>query len=209
MLTNPSSVVADEVEVKQATDIADTPGIYIIRCAATGAAYVGSTNLLRRRLRRHFSKLDSNHGEVYLMQQDWNRYGECGFEVWIFPCTAYRSWIETQLILHFCSLEDHGGYNRMFGSHWGLHARICDIESKLRRSGKFVYLRGDNRVRLGHVYAQTFTRHVDHLSKAVAQIQDELTSRKSEKQLPAILAALQRVSIHKLRKISVVEPVRR
>lgn len=185
----------------EAEPVGSASGVYIIVCVATGAIYIGSAESWPKRLRSHISKLDRDVGEVNLMQEDWNHYSDENFKVWIYPCAeADLWWIENQLILHLHSMEDHGGYNRMVYLQWGLHARIYNTESKLVRSGKLYIPDGLRHVRLGKVYAQTFAQHVKPLSEEVAQKMADLTCPEFSEQLPAILAALQAVSIAKLRR---------
>jgi group I intron endonuclease len=54
-------------------------GVYQIRNCTNGKLYIGSTNDLVRRERKHFSELRNNkHGNQHL-QNAWNKYGESCF----------------------------------------------------------------------------------------------------------------------------------
>ena len=53
--------------------------IYQIKNEVNGKIYIGQTIRLEERKRRHFQKLKSNTHDNYLLQEDWNKYGEESF----------------------------------------------------------------------------------------------------------------------------------
>lgn len=63
--------------------IARVPGIYVIRCLATGREYVGSSVDCKGRADQHISKLrDGTHINKRL-QGAWSYYGESSFEFFV------------------------------------------------------------------------------------------------------------------------------
>ena len=51
------------------------PGVYSIYCARTNRYYIGGSNNIKVRLRKHFSKLRKNEHHIALLQTDFNKYG--------------------------------------------------------------------------------------------------------------------------------------
>ncbi len=159
--------------------VENVPGVYIIHCVHNGVSYAGSAEVLRRRLREHFNKLNRGAHEVHLMQKDWNFLGSKGFEVWFCPCSVNELCrAEVRLILSLACMQEQGGYNLMIAGMWGLCARIYDTERKLSRSGKCVFPTGfEPRARLGEIYAKTFAQDVNRLSDEVAEKMADLARR--------------------------------
>jgi group I intron endonuclease len=54
-------------------------GIYHITCLPTGCAYVGSSDVIRRRWQKHRTLLRGNRHHNYLLQAAWNEHGETAF----------------------------------------------------------------------------------------------------------------------------------
>ena len=73
------------------SDLWNRSGIYQIKCLATNKVYVGRSKNLARRIRRHFSKLDSGEHKNSHLQAAYIKYGLSEFSV---------------SILEFCSNED-------------------------------------------------------------------------------------------------------
>lgn len=56
-----------------------TAGVYLITCAANGRFYVGSSNNVERRFRRHITAMEGGRHHNPLMQRAWRKYGSSAF----------------------------------------------------------------------------------------------------------------------------------
>lgn len=55
-------------------------GVYVIRNLVVDRIYIGSTVDFGNRRRQHLHKLRNNSHKNYLLQKDWNKYGEQAFQ---------------------------------------------------------------------------------------------------------------------------------
>lgn len=99
--------------------------IYCIRCKENGRVYIGRTYRLNTRIREHFDELRRGMKTTYRyklgnvissFQEDYNRYGESAFEVYILEekvqpedCKSRENyWID-----FYAATNPKYGYNRL------------------------------------------------------------------------------------------------
>jgi hypothetical protein len=73
-------------------------GIYQITCTRTGKTYLGSTQNIIERLKKHFTQLKTNTHPNTEMQEDFNLYGEQAFTV-SFIKLVHQNYSRKQLYL--------------------------------------------------------------------------------------------------------------
>jgi group I intron endonuclease len=92
----------------------DKPGIYAIRCIATGRAYVGSSTRVRKRCNGHRQHLRKGRHHSSALQHAWNKYGEAGFSFELIEAIDDLEQIVAREQFWIDSLQGHirrGGYN--------------------------------------------------------------------------------------------------
>lgn len=97
--------------------------IYAIRCKENGRLYIGRTYRLKNRIREHFTELrkgykgsgSKRYGENQAnFQSDFDKYGECAFEVFILQENVQPSLCqstEAKLIREYNTTDQRYGYN--------------------------------------------------------------------------------------------------
>ncbi len=143
------------------------PGLYMIRCRANGATYVGAAKALRRRLQGQLSSLANRANGCELLQEDWCRFTPEQFEIKVLEIENDDPfWLEADFIEAAGALEEVGGYNKSLGRDRSIPARIRDTERKLINKGKFELLHKDRRhERIASVFVDSFcqkTRPLRH-----------------------------------------------
>lgn len=109
--------------------------IYAIRCKVNGKVYIGCTYRFEQRIKEHFMELrrgrkrSSNSKGVFLSnwQEDFNKYGEAAFEVYIIKTgilPANRDMEETAAIAEYNATNPEYGYNK-----YRSHLEISDLEA--------------------------------------------------------------------------------
>lgn len=170
----------------------NTPGVYIIRCKANNAHYVGATRSLETRLRDHHSKLIRGRHDLPLLQRDWDQYGQ---RLFVFlarptPVAELGIWEEVMTLLTG-SLEHCGGYNKMLGRRvWSLAARIRHTERNLAKKRRFCFRRSvhpDDAI--ADVYLRTFWREDDRTALASDDV-SALAAPAIDPRLRAVLCRL-------------------
>ena len=68
----------DDIDTTEA--VGHVPGIYLIRCRVTNAAYTGSTKSLTTRVETHLSQLRAGINPARQMPKHWQLFGESQFE---------------------------------------------------------------------------------------------------------------------------------
>lgn len=87
-------------------------GVYCIKNKSNSKVYIGSSNNIRKRLRKHFGTLrNCKHDNKYL-QNSFNKYGEQGFEIIILASPVEY---ENLLLTEQKFLDEHKSYDRNYG----------------------------------------------------------------------------------------------
>jgi len=100
--------------------IKDPSTIYAIRCTENGKVYIGRTQNLERRMREHLTELKKGIKDIggrknCGFQDDFNKYGESCFEVYILEENVYPEHAqerESLWIEEYQSNDPEYGYNR-------------------------------------------------------------------------------------------------
>lgn len=109
--------------------------VYAIRCKENGKVYIGCTSRIFERIDRHFSDLRLGRkmlkGKPDSFQLDYNRFGECVFEVYIIESGVKwddRAERENHWIDYYDATNPAYGYNR--------------YESKKKRVNRLAFING-------------------------------------------------------------------
>ncbi len=89
-------------------------GIYHIINRVNGKFYIGSSNHIYRRCRRHKNDLISNtHGNAHL-QASWNKYGQCQFDFYIVEIISNENDLLIREQYHLNNAPKENVYNLSF-----------------------------------------------------------------------------------------------
>ena len=106
-------------------------GLYKIINKVNGKYYVGSTNNIKRRLRRHKYDLRNNVHSNLKFQRSWNKHGEENFEFYVIEnIEENQLLVLEQKLLNIAELTPEQCYNLTFGTGRIKHTE----ESKARIS---------------------------------------------------------------------------
>jgi len=93
---------------------ADGPGVYVIRCIASGRVYVGSSSTsVQSRRKHHFAKLNSRRHSIKRMQDDFDLHGgeSLVFEVEQLVADGEHLIAEENAIAKYRATDPEYGYN--------------------------------------------------------------------------------------------------
>ncbi len=103
-------------------NLSDKPGIYFIKNKENGKIYVGSSVNPKKRFYRHLRELKGNTHCNQHLQNAWNKYGESGFEIFVF-CSVLNNnnlrEVEKSLIKEFHACDREFGYNKSETTEFG------------------------------------------------------------------------------------------
>lgn len=99
-------------------DLLNQSGIYKITCKANGKFYIGSSNILRKRLYNHKRNLNKGVHHSRSMQNSWNKYGESEF---------------TFEVLLICDKKDNLMYEQIYLDHY---SPLFNTQKKARNNSK-------------------------------------------------------------------------
>ena len=124
-------------------------GIYCIQNIVTNKKYIGQSNNIYYRWRKHKSELNRNvHVNTYL-QNSWNKYGQENFKFYIVEKCALELLDEKEIyyVEYYNTLDDRFGYNLKTGGQ-NCNTQITDeVKKKLSESVKASYDNTDLRKR--------------------------------------------------------------
>ena len=88
-------------------------GIYLIYNKQNHRVYVGSSRNVRQRWNQHRTSLRANKHDVFVLQRDWNRYGEDAFEFHLIEVVEERGNLREREQVHIDDLlaQSERGYN--------------------------------------------------------------------------------------------------
>ncbi len=89
-------------------------GIYCIECIVNGKQYIGQSKNVLNRMRQHRSELRNNKHSSYLLQDDWNMYGEENFIAYVLEYiddNHERDLAEIKYIDMYNTTNKKSGYN--------------------------------------------------------------------------------------------------
>ena len=114
--------------------------VYKILNTVNGKYYVGSTIHLQKRIARHFSSLRSNSHHNFLLQDDYNKYGDSSFTievVAVFDEEKQAKDLEQKLITEDYdknyNLGKYAEYGKDLVSYHPKHDKICKTHSMNNR----------------------------------------------------------------------------
>lgn len=92
-------------------------GIYMIKCKINNKVYIGQSKNIKKRFSDHRSALNRNNHYNDLLQNDWNKYGQCSFEFSLIKeCEEYElNKLENKYINEYKSYDKKSGYNITLG----------------------------------------------------------------------------------------------
>ena len=97
-------------------NMADNPGVYLIRNIKNGKVYIGQTNNLKIRKQSHFSDLKANIHHNKHLQNAWNKYGAENFEFEVLEECSLEKLDEVEIYW----IKYYESYNRKFGYNFEL-----------------------------------------------------------------------------------------
>lgn len=114
-----------------------TPGIYSIKNKVNGKIYIGSSNNIQKRARKHLQLLRKGNHSQHL-QNAWNLYGENNFEILVLALCSYSSGRENLIALEQKFLDDCRPFHGENGYNSSIEAKRCvhtnQSKEKLKQS---------------------------------------------------------------------------
>jgi group I intron endonuclease len=118
--------------------------IYLIKCSANGRLYVGRSAKPEQRWQSHLYALRKGRHEVYLMQNDFNTYGEKCFS--FMPVAKINTYdervLEKDLMRFMETFDPNKGYNysdMVFERNMSHQERMESIEQKYGIDKKLLF----------------------------------------------------------------------
>jgi group I intron endonuclease len=118
--------------------------VYLIKCVSNGRIYVGRSKNPKQRWASHLQALRKGKHDVYLMQTDFNKYGEKDFL--FMPVAKIESYkermLERDLMLFMETYDPNKGYNyadKYFESNLTKGERMESISSKYGLDKKILF----------------------------------------------------------------------
>lgn len=107
-------------------------GVYIISCNNTNKIYIGSSKNIRKRWKRHVSDLKSSRHHSFVLQKDFNLYGEDAFFIKsIFPCPEVELREREKIMIE--SKDFDNLYNMSKDVNGGDNISLHPLNSEIRK----------------------------------------------------------------------------
>lgn len=130
-------------------------GIYRITNTVNGKVYIGQTNDIEKRIRRHKSSLKNKCHHNWHLQQAWNKYGECNFNFSILEEIEDIN-IRNKREIYWINYYDSSNYEKGYNNTLGGNSEIPTKETRIKIS----------QASKGKVFSEEHRKHIGESWKA-------------------------------------------